>query len=230
MDMHEMQGQGLKYTVDIVMCIDSTGSMAPIIEQVKAHALGFYEDLMKVMEAKGKLIDVLRLKVISYRDYYYDGDESMHSSDFFELPQDSDKFKSFVDNIKAEGGGYEPECGLEAVALAMKSDWNTTGDKKRQIIVVWTDASTHPLEKDEGSKPNNYPTDIPKNFDELTDLWDGQFMSTAAKRLIVYSPDAYAWTDMANHWENTIQYPSKAGDGLSEIDYQTILDAIASSV
>ena len=222
--------QGLKYTVDIVMCIDSTGSMAPIIEKVKSNAVRFYEDLMALMESKGKVIDTLRVKAISYRDYYYDEDESMDVSPFFTLPKEKDDFKKFIDKIVAEGGGEEPESGLEAVALAIKSDWNKSGDKKRQIIVVWTDASTHPLEKDENNKPSNYPENIPSNFDELTDLWDGQYMGRSAKRLIIYSPDAYAWTDIANHWENTIQYPSKAGQGLNEVDYQTILDAIASSV
>lgn len=222
--------QGLKYTVDIVMCIDSTGSMAPIIEKVKANALRFYEDLMQVMMQKDKSIDTLRVKVISYRDYYYDGDASMLESSFFTLPDEKDKFSIFVQAIEAEGGGHEPECGLEALTLGINSEWNKSGDKKRQIIVVWTDASTHPLEKDIDKKPANYPANIPANFDDLTDLWDGQFMSHAAKRLIIYSPDAYAWTDMANHWDNTIQYPSKAGEGLSEIDYQTILDSIASSV
>lgn len=222
--------QGLKYTVDIVMCIDATGSMQPIIDKVKDNALKFYEDLNQVMEEKGKAIDTLRVRIIAFRDYYYDGDESMITSDFFELPDQKTQFKNFVDQITADGGGDEPETGLEAIALAIKSPWNKTGDKKRQIVVVWTDASAHPLEKEASAKPANYPEDIPGNFDDLTDLWDGQYMNRAAKRLIVYAPDAYAWTDIANHWENTIQYPSKAGEGLNEVDYQTILDAIASSV
>ncbi|NJL14943.1 MAG: VWA domain-containing protein [Microscillaceae bacterium] len=222
--------QGLQYTVDIVMCIDATGSMSPIIEKVKENAQRFYDDLMQVMAQKDKAIDQLRVKVIVYRDYYYDGEESMFESPFYHLPQEKEAFKAYVEPIKAEGGGHEPESGLEALALAIRSEWNKSGDKKRQIIVIWTDASTHPLEKDEGKKPNNYPKDMPANFDELTDLWDGQFMSHSAKRLIIYSPDAYAWTDIANHWDNTIQYPSKAGQGLGEVDYQTILDAIASSV
>ncbi|MEO1655736.1 MAG: VWA domain-containing protein, partial [Bacteroidota bacterium] len=162
--------------------------------------------------------------------YYYDEDESMFESDFFVLPDQNDSFKGFIENIKAEGGGYEPECGLEALSMAIRSPWNKSGDKKRQIIVVWTDASTHPLEKDQNRKPDHYPENLPEDFDALTDLWEGQFMGRSAKRLIIYAPDAYAWTDMANHWDNTIQYPSKAGEGLSEIDYQTILDAIASSV
>jgi hypothetical protein len=222
--------QGLKYTVDIVLCIDATGSMAPIIEKVKSNALRFYEDLLATMAQKSKSIDTLRLKVIAFRDYYYDEDESMAESTFFTLPEEKEAFSKFVSDLKAEGGGEEPESGLEALALAIRAKWNTTGDKKRQIIVVWTDASVHPLEKDAHAKPANYPKNMPANFDDLSDLWDGQYMSRAAKRLILYAPDAYAWTDMANHWENTIQYPSKAGEGLGEVDYQTILDAIASSV
>jgi hypothetical protein len=221
----------LKYTVDIVMCIDATGSMHPVIGRVKDNALKFYEDLKAHMESKSKSIDTLRVRVIAYRDYYNDGDKSMLASQFFTLPDEKEDFADFINDIEADGGGDEPECGLEAVALAIKSEWNKTGNKRRQIIVIWTDASTHPLEKNAGSKPSNYPTNMAKDLDELTDWWEGQYgMSRAAKRLIIYSPDTYAWSDIATNWNNTIQYPSKAGDGLEEVDYQTILDSIAASV
>lgn len=223
--------QGLSYHVDIVMCIDATGSMSPIIGKVKENALRFYDDLETMMRQKSKHIDKLRVKMIAYRDYYVDGDKSMEMSGFFTLPDDKDAFKKFVDNIEADGGGDEPENGLEALALAIHSEWSKEGDKRRQIILLWTDASSHALDYKHDSKPQHYPTSqIPKNFDDLSDLWDGQAMSRTSKRLIMYSPDAYAWTDIANHWENTIQYPSKAGEGLNEVDYQTILDAIANSV
>ncbi|GIV38275.1 MAG: hypothetical protein KatS3mg033_0075 [Thermonema sp.] len=222
--------QGLHYNVDIVMCIDATGSMSPIIDRVKENALRFYDDLMEVMQQKAKTIDTLRVKVIAFRDFYFDKDKALEMSPFFVLPDEQSRFKSFVDGIVADGGGDEPENGLEALALAIRSEWNKEGDKRRQIIIVWTDASTHPLELHAGAKPQWYPADMPADFDELTDWWEGQYMSHTAKRLIIYSPDAYAWTDIANHWENTIQYPSKAGEGLSEVDYQTILDAIANSV
>ncbi len=222
--------QTLKYTVDIIMCIDATGSMQPIIDKVKTNAISFYDDLMNTMQAKNKHIDTLRVKVIMFRDYYYDGEFSLEESNFFTLPQEKENFAEFVQKIVAEGGGEEPESGLEAISLAIKSKWNNTGDKKRQIIILWTDATAYPLDAYQNEKPDNYPINIPTNFDELTDLWDGQYMSKASKRLIMYAPDAYPWTDIANHWENTIQYPSKAGDGLNELDYKTILDTIAGSV
>jgi hypothetical protein len=223
--------QTLKYTVDIVMCIDATGSMQPIIDKVKNNAIKFYDDLMETMQLKNKNIDILRVKVIAFRDYYYDGEFSLEESTFFNLPQEKENFNQFVQKIVAEGGGEEPESGLETLALAIKSKWNPLGDKKRQIIILWTDATAYPLDACQNEKPDNYPINIPNNFDQLTDLWDGgQYMGRSAKRLIMYAPDAYPWTDIANHWENTIQYPSKAGEGLSEIDYQTILDSIAGSV
>src|SRR5439155_926386 len=118
----------------------------------------------------------------------------------------------------------------EALALAIRSDWSKTGDKRRQIVVVWTDASAHPLEKG-AANPPGYPADCPRNLDDLTDMWEGQsYVSRAGKRLILYAPDAEAWTRIANSWENTVHYPSKAGRGLSDINYKEILTAIANSV
>jgi hypothetical protein len=223
--------QQLKYNVDIVLCIDSTGSMSPVINDVKANALKFYVDLSENMNAKGKAIDDLRLKVIEFRDFYADGDRAFKESDFFALPSQSIQFKQLVDQIYADGGGDEPENGLEALAVAIKSNWNKDGDKRRQLIVVWTDASAHTLEKNAGFKPGNYPANIPASFDDLTDAWEGQeFMNPSSKRLIIYSPDSYPWTSIANNWTNTIHFASQAGYGLSDIEYNTIVDAIANSI
>jgi len=222
-----MAGQGLKYTVDIVMCIDATGSMGSLINRVKESALRFHDDLQRKLAEKDKNVDVLRVKVISFRDYYVDGDQSMSVSPFFELPKDSGSFSSFVNPIRADGGGDEPENGLEALALAIKSDWSTTGDRRRQVIVIWTDASAHKLELNAGAKPGNYPTDLPKNLDELTDLWEGQtYMSSSAKRLILFAPDTYPWADIATNWELVIQLQVQAGAGLSDVDTSTIIDVI----
>lgn len=225
--------QGLEYNVDIVMCIDCTGSMGKLLDKVKVNALKFHSDLQDALDKKGKNISSLRVKVVAFRDYYHDT-EPMAMTDFITLPDESDKFSRFVNGLEAYGGGDEPENGLEALALAMKSDWMKAGDKRRHIIVVWTDASAHQLEVKAGSKPASYPTDMPADFDELTDMWDdpqgGLMPSASARRLLLFAPDAYPWTDIANNWELTIQLPSRAGEGLEEVDYNVILDSIANSV
>lgn len=51
------------------MCIDGTGSMGHLIEEVKSTALKFYEQLEAKIKEKTKKIDQLRAKVIVFRDY-----------------------------------------------------------------------------------------------------------------------------------------------------------------
>ncbi len=221
-------GQGVKYAVDLVMCIDATGSMGHLIEEVKSAALKFYDKLEAKMEVKKKKIDQLRAKVIVFRDYWADSaDMAMVCSEFFNLRSQSSDFANFVSRIVADGGGDEPENGLEALALALKSNWeNGDFSKQRYVVVVYTDASAHSLEK--GPKPSHYPDTIPKTLDDLTDYWTE--MSTPAKRLLLFAPDASPWTMIAQSWDNTIHFPSKAGEGLEELEMDEILDVVANSI
>ena len=225
-----MSGQGLKYNVDVVMCIDCTGSMGSLLSTVKANALKFYPDIKAKCEEKGKEISQLRIRVIAFRDFEADGEEAIDDTKFLAIPADEDKFKSYVSSLVAKGGGDDPENGLEALAMAINSDWTTGGDRRRQVIVVWTDASTKPL----GScRASSYPDNMPSSFDELTDWWEDEQtgkMNSSSKRLILFAPDASAWTEIGLDWNNTIHHPAKAGAGLSEVDYDTILQMIANSI
>lgn len=218
--------QGLSYNVDIVFCIDVTGSMTGVLETVKTNALKFYPDLMDQMEKKGKWVDKLRIKVIAFRDFEADKENALEILDFVDLPEKQEEFRSFVTALKPQGGGPEPENGLEALALAMDSDWNKGGDKQRHVIVVYSDASTHSLEEKSGYKPDG----MPSNFNELTDWWEQGKMDAKAKRLILFAPDAASWTDIATYWDQVIHYPSTAGGGLSEVDYDTIIKTVANSI
>ena len=69
----------------------------------------------------------------------------MLTTRFFNLPEEADLLKNLIGQITAMGGGDDPEDGLEALAFAMRSDWDKEGMKKRHVIVVWSDAATHPL-------------------------------------------------------------------------------------
>lgn len=227
-----MAGQGLKYNVDIVMCIDCTGSMGDLLGTVKENALRFYPDLKKACEEKGKDISELRIRAIGFRDFFADGNQAIQDTGFLPIPEKEVEFKNFVNALTPAGGGDEPENGLEALAMAINSDWTTGGEKRRQVIVVWTDASTHPLDNPK-TKTSAYPEGMPANFDELTDMWeDDQVgkMNKSAKRLILFAPDASAWSEIGINWQNVIHHPAKAGQGLEEVDYETILQSIVSSI
>ncbi len=223
----------MRYNVDLVFCIDATGSMKPVIETVKDNALNFYRDVRAAMEEKQKSINTMRVRVVMYRDYYADHENAMMTTRFFTLPEEERNFEAAVDSITAFGGGDEPEDALEALGYAIRSDWNTEGIKNRSIIVVWTDASTHPIGY--AIDEPNYPRGMARSFSELTEWWGDEQMESPyirnnAKRLILFAPEKPYWTDIVNSWNNVIHYPSAAGEGLQEYTYHEIIDAIYNSI
>lgn len=222
--------RGLSYAVDIVFCIDVTGSMDPIIDAVKANALRFYDDVQNNLTAKGKNVDELRVRVVAFRDLAADGEAAMDESPFYRLPDERSAFSDFVNGLIAEGGGDAPESGLEAVALAMNSPWTTRGDRRRQVVVVWTDQPANAL--DASVVPAELRPRVPADFSALTDLWEDTQgpLGTSSKRLILFAPDGPGWSDISAVWENVVHHPSQAGGGLSDVDYGTIIDSIGNSV
>lgn len=227
----------MPYNVDLVFCIDATGSMTPLIEMVKKNAINFQNDLASAMAEEKKKINQLRIRVIAFRDYIADGNDAMLGTNFFTLPQDTDLFVRAVDGIKAFGGGDDPEDGLEALAVAMLSKWTprTQNVKNRQIIVVWTDQGTHEIGY--GSSAANYPTEkMPKTFTELSSWWPDESQIREAKlnfvdaRLILFAPDAPYWSTIYKNWDNVVQFSSEAGNGCNNANYKEILDNIVHSV
>lgn len=226
--------QGMDYTVDMVFCIDATGSMESdgdqqqrIINMVKQNALNFYGDFSSMMSGKGKQVRQLRVRVVAFRDYLADGNQAMLVTDFFQLPQQADDFENCIKSISAMGGGDIPEDGLEALAYAIRSKWTTEGAKKRQVIVVWTDAGTHPIGY--ASSAPNYPKGMPGDMSELNDWWD-EYMDFNSKRLIIFAPDEEGWSYISKNWDNVVHFPSVAGNGLAEKSYGAILDAVVNSI
>lgn len=222
----------LKYNVDIVMVIDATGSMDPLIDKVRENAENFYSDLISRMSAKGKSVDDVRVRVVAFRDYAADGvSNAMLVSDFFKIPEQSVEFHELLKTVQADGGGDDPEDGLEALAYAIKSDWVRTGHKKRHIIIVWSDDATHPLGEGDKMDLEGYPSKMPRSFEELTNMWeDPEIMDPSAKRLIIFAPDREYWGMISDIWNQSIHFPSEAAKGLENVTYQSILDAISNSI
>lgn len=222
---------GTKRNIDVVFCIDGTGSMAPCIESVKSNARRFHLEFVSAMTDLGSEIDSMRVKVIVFRDYHDDGDQAMVESPFFELPTDTADFEKFLANISATGGGDGPENGLEAMYYAMKSDF-TTGAKDRQVIVLFTDAEALDLKK--RARETGYPDDM---VDEagLIEMWacmaqDSSFkLRERNKRLVMFAPDGTKYKTLKSKLNRSVFEPVNMEDGLGDIDFKEIIKIIAAS-
>ncbi len=225
----------MSYNVDLVFCIDVTAGMSGHLDMVKQHALSFHRDLADRMAKEWHAFTQLRVRVVAFRDYKYDGEDAMLTTDFFNLPEDQDLFERCIREIEAKGGGDEPEDGLEALAYAIRSDWceGGSGIKRRHVIVVWTDAATHELGfgREEPTYPREY---MARSFEELTSWWGEPgkpgYMDQNAKRLLLYAPNAPYWNTISLNWDNVLHCPSEEGQGLDEFSYSEIIDCISHAI
>lgn len=225
----------LQYAVDIVMCIDATASMTSTLDHVKECALSFHTRLSKVMHDKGKAISQLRLRVIAFRDFGDRADDAIEATDFLVLPEQSAEFDRFVRGLHATGGGDVPESGLEALALAVRSPWERGLDRRRHVIVLFTDAPAHPLGAPDQVRARTYPQSVPRSMNQLFEQWGPSqggavVMDNSAKRLLLFAPEATPWEEIADAWNNTLYFPSEAGQGLEEYEMDEIIDTIANSL
>ncbi len=221
------QGQNeMTYDVDIVFCIDGTGSMGPVIDEAKERMADFPRLLSEGMEDADKPMGQLRVKLITFRDLNVDTD-ALTEAGFFTVPDQMSDFLEAINNLEARGGGDEPENALDAVARAMQSDWCETGWKRRHLIVVFTDASAIAL--DTGKHVSGVPADLKT----LQEWWEngvpGGNLEFSSRRMVIFAPEMYPWNLIAN-W-NAVNYKtSVAGKGMTGIDMDDIVDKIVKSI
>lgn len=124
----------IETNVDIVFVIDVTKSMERMIDIIQTAAISFLDEFFEKMNSMKRRVENLRVKVISFRDFYYDGNHAYNESKFFTMPNEKMDLKEYLNEIYADGGGDDPESGLEALAMAMKSDFVQKG--KRNVILL----------------------------------------------------------------------------------------------
>lgn len=221
------QGAGKDRNVDVVFCIDGTGSMHGVINNLKEHAKRFKEELVEGLVEARTNVTSIRVRVIVFRDYGCDS-EPMTCSEFFTLPADQAEFEATLNAIEAYGGGDEPENGFEALYYAMNSKW-VTGQNDRQIIVLFTD--TDALDLKERADSVNYPAEM-VDAAGLDNLWAGGQSQTCllrdrCKRLIIFAPAGTKYSELI--WNRTQFCPVEPNGGLKEIDFSEIIKNIVKS-
>jgi hypothetical protein len=224
-----------RYHIDIVLCIDCSGSMASVIDSLKKDICNIPKDLNRALEQKSKDLHELRIRIVAFRDLNENLNAIKVSTFFVVEPQrDTTGFELYVNQLSLSGGVCDgPKSGLEALAIALGSDWTDKGDKQRHLVVMFTAASAHKLEDRIGAVPTKFLGLIPDSLDELTDIWDGgqaAKLKRFARRLIIFGPDAYPWNTISDAWGQTVYLPSQAGEGLELANCSTMIETLANSV
>lgn len=139
----QQQEQAIKVkgVVDLVFCFDCTMSMDKCIDQVKNNSQAFIDELKN----QAQMVPDWRVKAMGYRDFNADNEKIINH---FSFVNDVPSFQNQLSQLRADGGGDNPESTLDALWYALKeTDWRETG-KCHKVIVLFTDDDTHPVHQD----------------------------------------------------------------------------------
>lgn len=118
-----------KQGLDVVVVIDSTGSMGGVIDQAR-------REVDQLVTALGTLIPGFRLGVVTYRDH---NEEYVVRS----TPLTNDWYRAvaFLDTVRAAGGGDFPEAVLDGIRQAVRHMSWSPGSQR--VVVLVGDAPPH---------------------------------------------------------------------------------------
>lgn len=134
--------------LDLVFCVDLTGSMSPFIQAARAQMTSILDAL------RAQLGDGLRVGVVAYRDHC-DGKKVCEKHDFM---GDLRAVKATLDGLQILGGGDYPEAVFTGLDACVKLPWR---DGAYRVIVLVGDAPPHGC----GAAGDSHAKGDPSGFD-----------------------------------------------------------------
>ena len=119
--------------VDIVLCLDTTGSMTPYIDELRRR-------LMPMLRGIISEFNSFRIGMVLYRDYPPD----IYITRVINFTNDINQFQRNLNTVVTWGGGDIPEAVNEALYdAADKFPWSA----ESRLIILAGDAPPHPVPK-----------------------------------------------------------------------------------
>eukprot|EP00775_Hariotina_reticulata_P003371 gene3371-3646_t len=140
-------------SVDVCFCLDVTGSMSGWIEACKAQVQAIASGLLPKIQKRCPDIAIrVRWGLVAYRD---EGD----AQQLQELPftEDNNELVSMVKQLRAQGGGDEPEDMMAALSTVAQMDWKA----KARFLVLIADSPAHGRDCNDDPK-DAYPSGSPR--------------------------------------------------------------------
>jgi hypothetical protein len=128
--------------LDLVFCVDLTGSMGGLIASARAH-------IGRVLDAlKTELKDDLRVGLVGYRDHS-DGPKLLQVEP---LTTDVEKVRVAINEAKVDGGGDAPEAVFAGLVKCLELPW---AEGSYRVVILIGDAPPHSV----GAPGDSYKVD-----------------------------------------------------------------------
>ncbi len=229
-DPPETGSDCLGWDIDLCLVVDGRRAMAPCMEAVKETILRIPGRFMETARSSRPGLGSLRARLLVFRDFACDGEKALEDTGFYTLtmdPEGEGAFREAVRKIRAESRAGRPGSGLEALALAMGSDWAIPAMNCRHVIFLFTNGPAMPLGNSFSKASPFYPPDLPVS---LARMWQGWESAACAdwSRLFLFAPPVSPWTELRD-WDRTLLLQPAAETWPGETDLDALFGRVLSS-
>jgi Mg-chelatase subunit ChlD len=145
-------------TIEAVILLDSTGSMADEILAIKSHIQNIVKET-----TSGSPQPVVRIGIVTYRDH--PPEDYSYAYKQFHLTRDIDGLMDVLHDIDARGGGDGPEAVADGLHMAINEmDWS---DNSEKVIFLIGDAPPHGVGN---SDDTSFQQGCPVDYDYLEEV------------------------------------------------------------
>jgi hypothetical protein len=134
-------------SLDLVFCLDCTGSMGPYIDKAKESIKSI---ISKIIEKSG--CDDILFGLVAYRDH--PPQDNTYITKKFNFTNKLETMQTYLNELVANGGGDGPEALTSALFEIKNMEWRESTTK---ITIVISDAPPHGLGEYNDGFPNGDP-------------------------------------------------------------------------
>ena len=209
----------IKGRMDIVICIDATGSMKPCIEELKNNLKNFIDSL-RVHFGESQITPDWRARIICYRDLDVDAEALKE----FPFVNTEEELKNQIDQIEAKGGGDEPESALDALYTAIaKSKWR---DNVLHAVILFTDAT---------AKGELHEKTVEPGQNRGIGTVINAFIADKYSKLFIYAPEHSVYDNLKMIPGSNVYYVGSPEDpsvyeGLKNLDFRNLLEQLGKTL
>jgi len=140
-------------SLDLVFCMDCTGSMGPYINKAKQSIQNIIKKITENSECKDFLFGL-----VAYRDH--PPQDNTFITKKFEFTNNIETIQSNLNELRAAGGGDGPEALTTALYELNNLNWRNSSTK---IVILISDAPPHGL----GEYDDGFPNGEPNGYDPI---------------------------------------------------------------
>lgn len=198
--------------VSIALAAGASARMKPFWQHLAGNASTAQMLLEAAMPDSPWLEAETRMRLIAYKDMYMYADPFL-CSPFRLLPRDAGMLAQFAGNLGPLSLGRYRSSGLEALLLAMHSDWAWNDNAVKHVIVLVADTPPHDIRSPLRTFDRRYESvlnrlipshdlPLPENLEELRMCWLNGVgtMDNWNNFLLLYVPDCVEWREIAT-WD-----------------------------